>query len=54
MTLIERLFSGKVDDHTLDLLRTAVSQRWSAEADLLEGIEHIARLALLKLAEVNG
>ncbi|WP_099040801.1 F0F1 ATP synthase subunit B/delta [Mycobacterium neglectum] len=54
VTLIERLFSGKVDDHTLDLLRTAVSQRWSAEADLLVGIEHIARLALLKLAEVNG
>ena len=39
--------------HTLDLLRTAVSQRWSVEADLLDGIEHIARLALLKLAEVN-
>jgi ATP synthase F1 delta subunit/ATP synthase F0 subunit b len=54
VTLIERLFSGKVDDHTLDLLRMAVSQRWSAEADLLIGIEHIARLALLKLAEVNG
>jgi F-type H+-transporting ATPase subunit delta len=54
VTLIERLFSGKVDDHTLDLLRTAVSQRWSTEADLLTGIEHIARLALLKLAEVNG
>ena len=54
VALIERLFSGKVDDHTLDLLRTAVSQRWSADADLLVGIEYIARLALLKLAEVNG
>jgi F-type H+-transporting ATPase subunit delta len=54
VTLIERLFSGKVDDHTLDLLRTAVSQRWSAEADLRVGVEHIARLALLKLAEANG
>jgi ATP synthase F1 delta subunit len=43
-----------VDDHTLDLLRTAVSQRWSAEADLRVGVEHIARLALLKLAEANG
>jgi F-type H+-transporting ATPase subunit delta len=53
VTLIERLLSDKVDEHTLDLLRTAVSARWSAEADLLAGIEHTARLALLKLAEVN-
>ncbi len=27
--------------HTLKLLRTAASQRWSAEADLVDGIEHI-------------
>ena len=50
--LVERLFSGKVGDRTLDLLRTAVSQRWSAEADLVDGIEHTARLALLKRAEL--
>jgi F-type H+-transporting ATPase subunit delta len=54
VTLIERLLSDSVGEHTLDLLRTAVSQRWSAEADLLAGIEHLARLALLKLAEVNA
>lgn len=53
VTLIERLLSDSVGEHTLRLLRTAVSQRWSAEADLLAGIEHTARLALLKLAEVN-
>lgn len=52
--LVDELLSDKLDSHTLELLRTAVSQRWSTDADLLVGIEHIARLALLKLAEVNG
>ena len=51
--LVDRLLSDKLDTHTLELLRTAVSQRWSSDADLLAGIEHIARLALLKLAELN-
>lgn len=51
--LVDSLLSDKLDTHTLELLRTAVSQRWSTDADLLGGIEHIARLALLKLAEVN-
>lgn len=50
--LVDRLFSGKVDEHTLELVRTAASQRWSTESDLLFGIEHTARLALLKRAEV--
>jgi F-type H+-transporting ATPase subunit delta len=40
--LVDRLFSDKVDEHTLKLLRTAVSQRWSAESDLVDGIEHMA------------
>jgi F-type H+-transporting ATPase subunit delta len=52
--LVDRLFSDKVDEHTLQLLRTAVSQRWSAESDLVDGIEHLARLALLKRAEIDG
>lgn len=53
IALVDRLLSDKLDDHTLDLLRTAVSQRWSADEDLLAGIEHAARLALLKVAEIN-
>jgi F-type H+-transporting ATPase subunit delta len=52
--LVDRLFSDKVDEHTAKLLRTAVSQRWSAEADLVDGIEHLARLALLKRAQIEG
>ena len=51
--LVDRLISDKVDEHTAKLLRTAVSQRWSAEADLVDGVEHTARLALLKRAELE-
>ncbi len=49
--LIERLVSGKVSDATLDVLRAAVSQRWSANSDLVDAIEHISRQALLEVAE---
>ena len=49
--LIERLVSGKVEDSTLDVLRAAVSERWSADSDLIDAIEHIARQALLMRAE---
>ena len=49
--LIERLVSGKVGDATLDVLRAAVSERWSANSDLVDAIEHISRQALLEVAE---
>lgn len=49
--LIERLVSGKVADATLDVLRAAVSERWSANTDLVDAIEHISRQALLEAAE---
>jgi len=49
--LIERLVSGKVSDATLDVLRAAVSERWSANSDLVDAIEHISRQALLEVAE---
>jgi F-type H+-transporting ATPase subunit delta len=52
--LLERLFDGKVGAPALDLLRTAVSQRWSTEANLVDAIEHIARLALLVRADKNN
>lgn len=52
--LIERLLSGKVSDAALDILKTAVSQRWSSTADLIYGVQHIARLALLVRAEREG
>lgn len=49
--LIERLVSGKVTDGTLDVLRAAVSERWSANSDLIDAIEHVSRRALLEVAE---
>jgi F-type H+-transporting ATPase subunit b/F-type H+-transporting ATPase subunit delta len=49
--LIERVLSGKVGDATLDVLRTAVSERWSANSDLIDAIEHVSRQALLEVAE---
>jgi len=49
--LIERLVSGQVGDATLDVLRTAVSERWSANSDLVDAIEHVSRQALLEVAE---
>lgn len=54
VALAERLLSGKVSDSALDVLRTAVSQRWSSTSDLIRGIQYIARLALLVRAERDG
>lgn len=52
--LVDRLFGGKVDSATVDLVKAAVSQRWSTEANLVDAIEHVARLALLVRAERAG
>ncbi|OBH50345.1 F0F1 ATP synthase subunit B/delta [Mycobacterium sp. E2479] len=49
--LIDRLLSGKVGDPTLEVLRSAVSERWSANSDLIDAIEHVSRQALLEVAE---
>lgn len=49
--LLERLVSGKVGDPALELLRSAVSERWSANSDLVDAVEHVARHALLMRAE---
>lgn len=54
VALVDRLLSGKIGDAALKLVRTAASQRWSAESDLIDGVEHTARLALLKRAETTG
>lgn len=52
--LLERLVAGKVSAAALDVLRAAVSERWSANADLVDAIEHLARQALLERAEREG
>jgi ATP synthase F0 subunit b/ATP synthase F1 delta subunit len=54
VALVDAVLSGKVGAVTLDLLRTAVSSRWSEQANLVDAIEHLARLALIKRAEIGG
>jgi ATP synthase F0 subunit b/ATP synthase F1 delta subunit len=49
--LVETLLSGKVSDSALDILKTAVSQRWSSTSDLIRCVQHVARLVLLVRAE---
>jgi ATP synthase F0 subunit b/ATP synthase F1 delta subunit len=51
--LLQTLLAGKVGDAAFEVLKTAVSARWSAEPDLIEAIKHVARLALLIEAERN-
>jgi ATP synthase F0 subunit b/ATP synthase F1 delta subunit len=48
--LLERVLSGKVGDPTLELVKAAVSERWSANADLIDAVEHVSRQALLEVA----
>ncbi|MGH3968595.1 MAG: F0F1 ATP synthase subunit B/delta [Mycobacterium sp.] len=52
--LLERLVSGKVGEPALEILKSAVSERWSANSDLIDAVEHIARQALLMRAERAG
>ncbi len=49
--LVDQLLSGKVGSQALDVVKSAVSQRWSAEPDLVIGVQHAARLALLLCAD---
>jgi ATP synthase F0 subunit b/ATP synthase F1 delta subunit len=52
--VVERLLSDKISDAALEELKTAVSQRWSSTSDLIYGVRHMARLALLVRAERDG
>ena len=52
--LAERLVSGKIGEHALDVFKTAVGERWSAEADLVDAIELASRQASLVRAEKAG
>jgi len=54
VALVDKLLTGKIGEPALKLIRTAGSQRWSTEANLVDGIEHIARLALLQRASAAG
>ena len=49
--MLESVLGGKVSDPALEILKAAVSGRWSSDANLLDAVEHVARLALLVRAE---
>jgi F-type H+-transporting ATPase subunit delta len=52
--IVERLFAGKIGDDALDLLKTAVSQRWSEERDLTDTLESLAVSSVVAAAEADG
>jgi F-type H+-transporting ATPase subunit delta len=49
--LVDALFDGKIGDTALDVLKAAASGRWSTDANLVDAVEYVARLALLVRAE---
>jgi F-type H+-transporting ATPase subunit delta len=52
--LLERLVSGKVGQPALEVLKSAVSERWSDSSDLIDAVELVSRQALLMRAERAG
>jgi ATP synthase F0 subunit b len=52
--LIERLVSDKIGEPALKVLKIAVSERWSAQSDLIDSVELVSRQALLIRAERAG
>ena len=52
--LVRRLFGGKVDDASLELLAEGVRRRWAATRDLGDALEHLGVVAVVQAAERNG
>jgi F-type H+-transporting ATPase subunit delta len=48
--LVGQLFSGKVDETGLGVLRSAVAQRWTASGDLADGLERLSEVAAVASA----
>jgi F-type H+-transporting ATPase subunit delta len=54
VSLLRKLFEGKVGAPALEVLSAAAAQRWSADDDVVDAVEHAAKLALVVRAERNG
>ena len=52
--LLERLLGGQLDDLALEVLRSAVSARWSRPVDLTTALEELAAEALLASEQAAG
>ena len=53
-SLVERLFSGKVNFGALQVLKSAAGQRWSTDRDMTDAIERLAVEATTASAENDG
>jgi F-type H+-transporting ATPase subunit delta len=52
--LVRQLFAGKLSAPAVELIEAVVSSRWSNPRELVDGIESLARTALLVGAERTG
>lgn len=52
--LLESVLGNHVGDSAMEVLKAAVSGRWSSDANLVDAVEHVARLSLLVRAERAG
>lgn len=53
-SLVDSLFGARLGTSTVELLREIAKARWSQSVDLLDTVELLARLAVLKIAEQEG
>jgi len=52
-SLLRDLFSGKVDDLTLELAADAVTRRWTSTRDLADTMEHLSEVAVVRSSGDN-
>lgn len=52
--LVRRIFGGRVDDASLEILATAARRRWAATRDLADALEHVGVVAVVRSAEQSG
>ncbi|MFI7678323.1 F0F1 ATP synthase subunit delta [Actinophytocola sp. NPDC049390] len=52
--LLTQLLTGKISAPALDVLTTAVGERWSTPRELVDGLDELGRTALLVHAEREG
>lgn len=53
-SLVKNLLTGKVDDRVVAVVQAMARARWSAEADLIEALEHAAFDSVLAAAQSAG
>lgn len=52
--MLESVLGGRIGDPAMEILKTTASGRWTSVSNLVDAIEHVARLALLVRAEQQG